>query len=120
MVSRPAQVRQRAPWGFWNGHRARRGVDLRAGARARDDSVSPNAESAVPVTSFTAEDAESAENGTNKLDMTTNIASSTNISPKKIRVIGVPLDLGQARRGVAMGPSAVPVSGREGGRGRLG
>jgi len=37
----------------------------------------------------------------------------TNISPKKIRVIGVPLDLGQSRRGVDMGPSAVRVAGLE-------
>src|SRR6185369_10486176 len=33
--------------------------------------------------------------------------------PKKIRVIGVPLDLGQTRRGVDMGPSAVRVAGLE-------
>jgi len=39
--------------------------------------------------------------------------STTNISPKKIRVIGVPLDLGQSRRGVDMGPSAVRVAGLE-------
>src|SRR4051812_49302838 len=32
---------------------------------------------------------------------------------KKIRVIGVPLDLGQTRRGVDMGPSAVRVAGLE-------
>ena len=31
--------------------------------------------------------------------------------PRKIRVIGVPLDLGQTRRGVDMGPSAVRVAG---------
>src|SRR5579862_2444705 len=37
----------------------------------------------------------------------------SNIIPKKIRVIGVPLDLGQSRRGVDMGPSAVRVSGLE-------
>jgi len=41
------------------------------------------------------------------------MASSTNISSKKIRVIGVPLDLGQSRRGVDMGPSAVRVAGLE-------
>ena len=29
------------------------------------------------------------------------------ITPRKIRVIGVPLDLGQSRRGVDMGPSAL-------------
>src|ERR1700684_1062427 len=43
----------------------------------------------------------------------TTTASSTSISPKKIRVIGVPLDLGQSRRGVDMGPSAVRVAGLE-------
>ena len=37
----------------------------------------------------------------------------TSIAPKKIRVIGVPLDLGQSRRGVDMGPSAVRVAGLE-------
>ncbi|MBV9087539.1 MAG: arginase [Acidobacteria bacterium] len=35
------------------------------------------------------------------------------MSRKKIRVIGVPLDLGQSRRGVDMGPSAVRVAGLE-------
>src|SRR5499427_827103 len=40
-------------------------------------------------------------------------ATSTNISGRKIRVIGVPLDLGQSRRGVDMGPSAVRVAGLE-------
>src|SRR5437879_615240 len=45
--------------------------------------------------------------------MTTTTASSSNISPRKIRVIGVPLDLGQSRRGVDMGPSAVRVAGLE-------
>src|SRR6202049_685245 len=44
--------------------------------------------------------------------MTTSTAT-TNIIPKKIRVIGVPLDLGQSRRGVDMGPSAVRVAGLE-------
>src|SRR6266581_723691 len=44
--------------------------------------------------------------------MTTHIADSS-IAPKKIRVIGVPLDLGQSRRGVDMGPSAVRVAGLE-------
>jgi arginase len=40
-------------------------------------------------------------------------ATSSSIVPKKIRVIGVPLDLGQSRRGVDMGPSAVRVAGLE-------
>ncbi len=35
------------------------------------------------------------------------------IVPRKILVIGVPLDLGQSRRGVDMGPSAVRVAGLE-------
>src|SRR5437588_3481571 len=43
----------------------------------------------------------------------TALATSINIVPKKIRVIGVPLDLGQSRRGVDMGPYAVRVAGLE-------
>ena len=39
--------------------------------------------------------------------------SYTTITPRQIRVIGVPLDLGQSRRGVDMGPSAVRVAGLE-------
>src|SRR5947207_7480675 len=38
---------------------------------------------------------------------------ASGISPKKLRVIGVPLDLGQSRRGVDMGASAVRVAGLE-------
>jgi arginase len=41
-------------------------------------------------------------------EMTSALANSAS---KKIRVIGVPLDLGQSRRGVDMGPSAVRVAG---------
>src|SRR5207247_10736217 len=40
-------------------------------------------------------------------------ASFSSISPKKIRILGVPLDLGQSRRGVDMGASAVRVAGLE-------
>jgi len=40
-------------------------------------------------------------------------SSAPGTSRKKIRVIGVPLDLGQSRRGVDMGPSAVRVAGLE-------
>src|SRR3954465_15559355 len=40
-------------------------------------------------------------------------APAPGIVPKKILVIGVPLDLGQSRRGVDMGPSAVRVAGLE-------
>src|SRR5215472_853903 len=36
-----------------------------------------------------------------------------NIEAKHIRIIGVPLDLGQSRRGVDMGPSAMRVAGLE-------
>src|SRR3981189_3104220 len=42
---------------------------------------------------------------------TTEIPAS--IGPRKIQVLGVPLDLGQSRRGVDMGPSAVRVAGLE-------
>src|SRR5919109_4590158 len=45
--------------------------------------------------------------------MTPTTASFSSITPKKIRVIGIPLDLGQSRRGVDMGPSAVRVAGLE-------
>ena len=45
--------------------------------------------------------------------MTPTAASFSSVIPKKIRVIGVPLDLGQSRRGVDMGPSAVRVAGLE-------
>src|SRR5215469_18081241 len=45
---------------------------------------------------------------------TTTTPSSSSISGRDIRVIGVPLDLGQSRRGVDMGPSAVRVAGLEG------
>src|SRR5205085_10817837 len=45
--------------------------------------------------------------------MTTTTTPFTSISPRKIRVMGVPLDLGAARRGVDMGPSAVRVAGLE-------
>ncbi|HXZ27089.1 MAG TPA: arginase [Terriglobales bacterium] len=44
---------------------------------------------------------------------TTTTTPFSNIIPRKIRVIGVPLDLGQSRRGVDMGPSAVRVAGLE-------
>jgi len=40
-------------------------------------------------------------------------ASADNIVSKRIRILGVPLDLGQNRRGVDMGPSAVRVAGLE-------
>jgi arginase len=43
----------------------------------------------------------------------TQLITDPSITPKKIEVIGVPLDLGQSRRGVDMGPSAVRVAGLE-------
>src|ERR1700728_2429216 len=45
--------------------------------------------------------------------MMTTSAPSSSIASRKIRIIGVPLDLGQSRRGVDMGPSAVRVAGLE-------
>jgi arginase len=45
--------------------------------------------------------------------MMTTSSPISSLSPRKIRVIGVPLDLGQSRRGVDMGPSAVRVAGLE-------
>jgi arginase len=45
--------------------------------------------------------------------MTRTTQSFSSVTPRKIRVIGVPLDLGQSRRGVDMGPSAVRVAGLE-------
>src|ERR1700675_138334 len=45
--------------------------------------------------------------------MTNHAPSFSSITARKIRVIGVPLDLGQSRRGVDMGPSAVRVAGLE-------
>ena len=45
--------------------------------------------------------------------MATSTSIPSSIAPKKIQLIGVPLDLGQARRGVDMGPSAVRVAGLE-------
>jgi arginase len=38
-------------------------------------------------------------------------AKDHNKMPEKIRIIGVPMDLGQSRRGVDMGPSALRVAG---------
>src|SRR2546427_12994714 len=54
------------------------------------------------------------ENWKNPFMAPTPNAIFTSITPKQIRVIGVPLDLGQSRRGVDMGPSAVRVAGLEG------
>ena len=48
-----------------------------------------------------------------KAEMAPKPSAADNIVPKRIRILGVPLDLGQARRGVDMGPSAVRVAGLE-------
>src|SRR3954470_9468365 len=37
----------------------------------------------------------------------------SSVAAKRIRIMGVPLDLGQSRRGVDMGPSAMRVAGLE-------
>ena len=49
VVSRFAQVRQRAPRRLRHGHRARRGLDLRPGTRARNHSVPEDAVPAIPI-----------------------------------------------------------------------
>jgi arginase len=49
----------------------------------------------------------------NKSDSAFQPVVAENIVPKKVRILGVPLDLGQSRRGVDMGPSAVRVAGLE-------
>src|SRR5260221_13191865 len=54
-----------------------------------------------------------AETTTAKLDTASKPVVSENNVAKKIRILGVPLDLGQSRRGVDMGPSAVRVAGLE-------
>jgi arginase len=48
-----------------------------------------------------------------KAEPTNRPVVADNIVPKRIRILGVPLDLGQSRRGVDMGPSAVRVAGLE-------
>src|SRR5437660_12053130 len=48
-----------------------------------------------------------------KTDTANKPVVAEHIVPKKIRILGVPLDLGQSRRGVDMGPSAVRVAGLE-------
>jgi arginase len=48
-----------------------------------------------------------------KLNRRRNDGPIATMTPRKIRVIGVPLDLGASRRGVDMGPSAVRVAGLE-------
>src|SRR4029077_7516774 len=48
-----------------------------------------------------------------KTEPTNRPVVADNIVPKRIRILGVPLDLGQSRRGVDMGPSAVRVAGLE-------
>src|SRR5215468_1354141 len=51
--------------------------------------------------------------GVTKAESPAKPASADNIVSKRIRILGVPLDLGQTRRGVDMGPSAVRVAGLE-------
>src|SRR5437660_6443098 len=48
-----------------------------------------------------------------KTDTANKPVVAEHIVAKKIRILGVPLDLGQSRRGVDMGPSAVRVAGLE-------
>ena len=147
VVSRPAQVRRRAARRLRHGHRARGGVDLRPGTRARDHSVPAHAAPAVSVrVEFAIGRARVASLGRivrltrrgwgsaperlqrrrsqehrgtrQRMRLTGNQSSITKPIPEhripsNIRVIGVPLDLGQSRRGVDMGPSAMRVAGLE-------
>jgi arginase len=50
-----------------------------------------------------------------KIDQAKSAASGSSLPPRsglrKIRILGIPLDLGQSRRGVDMGPSAMRVAG---------
>src|ERR1700749_3057264 len=48
------------------------------------------------------------------------VGGSLSTPTRKIRVVGVPLDLGASRRGVDMGPSAVRVAGLAGRLGAVG
>src|SRR5215470_10713908 len=50
---------------------------------------------------------------TPKTEVTDKKPVSPDIVSKRVRILGVPLDLGQSRRGVDMGPSAVRVAGLE-------
>jgi arginase len=54
-----------------------------------------------------------ANTGSTKTEPVNRPVVADNIVSKKIRILGVPLDLGQSRRGVDMGPSAVRVAGLE-------
>src|SRR5579871_1984314 len=66
----------------------------------------------VPSTQASASSA-TANPATTKTDTGSKAVPGNNIVPKKIKILGVPLDLGQSRRGVDMGPSAVRVAGLE-------
>ena len=54
-----------------------------------------------------------ANTGSTKTEPASRPVVADNIVSKKIKILGVPLDLGQSRRGVDMGPSAVRVAGLE-------
>ena len=110
VVSRSAQVWQRAALGIRDGHRARSGVDLRTGTCARDHSLCAYPAPAVPVATA----ASQCETSGRPFMATSPITKPLqNVETKHIRIIGVPLDLGQSRRGVDMGPSAMRVAGLE-------
>src|SRR5581483_7503983 len=76
-----AQVRHRSARRLRHGHRALRSVDVRPGAYPGNHRIPQNA---VPLKTVSAH--------------------------SQISIIGAPLDLGQSRRGVDMGPSAVRVA----------
>ena len=95
VVSRSAPLWQRAARRLRPGPRTHRRMDLRNGAHPRGDSLPSDAVSRLSLT------VPSPESG----------AAKAQNMPEKIRIIGVPMDLGASRRGVDMGPSALRVAG---------
>src|SRR5579863_5226077 len=69
-------------------------MDLRNGAHSRGDSLPSDAVSSLSL----------------RFLPRIGVAKAQNM-PEKIRIIGVPMDLGASRRGVDMGPSALRVAG---------
>ena len=98
--------------GFRHGHRARGGVGVRPGACAGDDSIRADSQPDLSLRTWQ----RTGNPITN--DQTAHLPAALHggvqaLPPRQIRILGVPLDLGQSRRGVDMGPSAVRVAGLE-------
>ena len=93
VVSRPAPLRQRPACGLRPGPGAHRGLDLRNRAHPRSDPLPTHALSRLSLSAAASANRGAAEQHANMAE--------------KIRIIGVPMDLGASRRGVDMGPSAL-------------